>query len=184
MTQPQNQELPTIVEQHARNTDATPESPVRIQLERQATERGRAHDVAPNRIGFAEDHKSAHTSGLNLDKTDTTTSMDSKASRRSSLAAFAERLRSRSRSRSHSRTRANIDDDEYVYSRRRSSEIKGPYADVARAQAEFMDKLREEQVEKGITHNAEGIPIPPPPERPRRASVTQILGLEKPPLSY
>ncbi|KAF9161973.1 hypothetical protein DFQ26_003986 [Actinomortierella ambigua] len=183
MTQPQNdhQELPTIVEQHAR-TEAAPESPVRIQLERQATERGRAHDVT--RIGFAEDQKTAHKSGLNLDKTDTTTSMDSKASRRSSLAAFADRLRSRSRSRSHSRTRANIDDDEYVYSRRRSSEIKGPYADIARAQAEFMDKLREDQAAQGITHNEEGMPIPPPPERPRRASVTQILGLEKPPLSY
>ncbi|KAG0227662.1 hypothetical protein BGW42_002792 [Actinomortierella wolfii] len=183
MTQPQNNELPTIVE---RTGNEAPESPVRIQLERQATERGRDHEVAPNRIAFAQDHKSAHTSGLDLNKTDTTTSMDSKASRRSSLAAFAERLRSRSRSRSrsHSRTRADLDDDEYLYSRRRSSEIKGPYADVARAQAEYMDKLREEQAAKGITVNADGLPIPPPPERPRRASVTQILGLEKPPLSF
>ncbi|KAG0208538.1 hypothetical protein BGX28_000542 [Mortierella sp. GBA30] len=124
--------------------------------------------------------------GISLTKTQTT---DSTKSRRSSLAAFAERFRSRSRSKSRSRVsmdgsnsnRSSLDGDEFKYSRRRSSETGGPYADVIVAQALFMDKLREEQAKNNITHNADGLPIPPPvANERRRSSVTKILGMDKP----
>ncbi|KAF9959798.1 hypothetical protein BGZ72_008716 [Mortierella alpina] len=131
--------------------------------------------------------ESTDSTGIPLTKTQTT---ESSKSRRSSLAAFADRFRSRSRSQSRGRSsmdngsnsnRSSLDDDNFKYSRRRSSEISGEYADVARAQALFMDKLREEQAKNHITHNADGLPIPPPIERERRrSSVTKILGMDKP----
>ncbi|KAF9106037.1 hypothetical protein BGX27_009346 [Mortierella sp. AM989] len=69
---------------------------------------------------------------------------------------------------------------------RRSSveeqEDNAPYADVVRAQNEFMEKLRAEQEKSGITHNADGIPIPR--RSSRRSSVIQILGLDKPLLAF
>ncbi|KAF9189614.1 hypothetical protein BGZ51_009433 [Haplosporangium sp. Z 767] len=132
---------------------------------------------------------------------------ESTSSRRSSFGALVERLRSRSgsRSRSHSRSRSNgrghtndqdgnnggpggspnsgrnsLDDDyQFKYSKRRSSDFTGAYAEVARAQALFMEKLREEQEKKNIKRNADGLPIPPPMER-RRSSVVEILGMDKP----
>ncbi|KAF9983073.1 hypothetical protein BGZ75_005456 [Mortierella antarctica] len=129
--------------------------------------------------------ESTDSTGIPLTKTQTT---ESAKSRRSSLAAFAERFRSRSRSQSKGRSsldsgsnRSSMDGDKFKYSRRRSSEMSGEYADVARAQALFMDKLREEQAKSHITHNADGLPIPPPIERERRrSSVTKILGMDKP----
>ncbi|KAG0251706.1 hypothetical protein BG011_007433 [Mortierella polycephala] len=147
------------------------------------------HDAADVR---GRDHSSS-TATATIPLTKTLTSESAK-SRRSSLAAFADRLRSRSRSRSRSRnnnsgdqdgsprTSLDNDSDEFKYSRRRSSEFEGDYADVARAQALFMDKLREEQVKNHITHNIDGLPIPPPiaGRDHRRSSVTKILGMEKP----
>ncbi|KAF9189616.1 hypothetical protein BGZ51_009435 [Haplosporangium sp. Z 767] len=145
------------------------------------------HDAADVR---GRDH-SPSTATATLPLTKTLTSESAK-SRRSSLAAFADRIRSRSRSRSRNgssdaqdgspRTSLDIDNDEFKYSRRRSSEIGGDYADVVRAQALFMDKLREEQAKNNITHNVDGLPIPPPvaSRDQRRSSVTKILGMEKP----
>ncbi|KAF9278735.1 hypothetical protein BGZ68_008397 [Mortierella alpina] len=131
--------------------------------------------------------ESTETSGIPLTKTQTT---ESAKSRRSSLAAFADRFRSRSRSHSRGRSsidsgsgsnRNSMDGDKFKYSRRRSSEMSGEYADVARAQALFMDKLREEQAKNNVTHNADGLPIPPPIDHERRrSSVTKILGMDKP----
>ncbi|KAF9918984.1 hypothetical protein BX616_003504 [Lobosporangium transversale] len=137
-------------------------------------------------LSHDEDTRGRRTSSV-IPLTKSLTS-DSAKSRRSSLRAFAERLRSRSASQARSPTssRSSFDDndqrDEFKYSRRRSSEIKGDYADVVRAQALFVDKLREEQLKKGITHNADGLPIPPPIEQRerRRSSFTQALGLDKP----
>lgn len=104
-------------------------------------------------------------------------------SRRGSISAFVDRLRSRSRSRSRSRPRQTIEgvieeDKEYVYSRRKSSEMHGEYASTLRAQVEYMEKLRTEQAKAGITHNVDGIPIPPPvnpPREGRRRSIVEAL---------
>ncbi|KAF9571144.1 hypothetical protein EC968_001002 [Mortierella alpina] len=132
---------------------------------------------------------------LSLTRTKTGESTSSRTHRRrSSLAALADRLRSRSHSRTRSTSgqlesgdgsgsgsgRNSIDEDyQFKYTNRRSSDFTGAYADVARAQALFMEKLREEQERKNIKKNADGMPIPPPMHR-RRSSVTQILGMDKP----
>ncbi|KAF8924629.1 hypothetical protein EDD21DRAFT_371299 [Dissophora ornata] len=123
--------------------------------------------------------------------------------RRTSLGAFVERLRSRSRSHSRQRPsegdlpmdRTNTQSSIGSTSSRKSSksrsgsrsrsEDNGPYADVVRAQNEFMEKLRDEQEKNHITHNADGIPIPPrsrPSSRSgsRRSSISHALGLDKP----
>ncbi|KAI1317755.1 hypothetical protein EDD11_007929 [Mortierella claussenii] len=146
---------------------------------------------------------------------DTLPETKNKKGHRNSLAAFAERLRSRSRSQS--RRRSASDDDLSLdrtstkasatsvqsTSSRKSSKSRsgsrsgrssldggeGPYADVVRAQNEFMEKLRAEQEKNHVTHNADGIPIPPRPSpgsrsSSRRSSVTHILGLDKPLLSF
>ncbi|KAG0208539.1 hypothetical protein BGX28_000543 [Mortierella sp. GBA30] len=131
---------------------------------------------------------------LMLTRTKTGESTGSRTlSRRSSLAAFADRLRSHSRTRSSSgqpettegidpsSRRSSVDEDyQFKYIKRRSSDFTGAYADVARAQALFMEKLREEQERKNIKFNADGLPIPPPRQHSRRSSVTQILGMDKP----
>ncbi|KAF9967852.1 hypothetical protein BGZ70_007908 [Mortierella alpina] len=152
-----------------------------IQFSRHGDE-NRGRDTTTHPISESTD-----STGIPLTKTQST---ESAKSRRSSLAAFADRFRSRSRSQSRGRSsmdsgssssRSSMDGDKFKYSRRRSSEISGEYADVARAQALFMDKLREEQAKSHITHNADGLPIPPPIDRERRrSSVTKILGLDKP----
>ncbi|KAF9959800.1 hypothetical protein BGZ72_008718 [Mortierella alpina] len=134
---------------------------------------------------------------LSLTRTKTSESTSSGTHRRrSSLAALADRLRSRSHSRTRSTSgqlesgdgagtgtssgRNSIDEDyQFKYTNRRSSDFTGAYADVARAQALFMEKLREEQERKNIKQNADGMPIPPPMHR-RRSSVTHILGMDKP----
>ena len=135
-----------------------------------------------------------------------------KKSHRGSLAAFAERFRSRSRSQSRQRTPEALPMDRTATSsstfstrstssrmssksrsgsRVRSSmdEVGGPYADVLRAQTEFMEKLRDEQERNGVTRNVDGLPIPPrssPSSRngSRRSSVAQVLGLDKPLLAF
>ncbi|KAG0285792.1 hypothetical protein BGZ96_010021 [Linnemannia gamsii] len=111
----------------------------------------------------------------------------SRGRRRSSLAVLADRIRSATRSRSRSPSLSNrltrtisrhsCDDDE-------DDPVGGPYRDVKIAQQEHLAKLRAEQEKNGITHNVDGLPIPPTPERQRRrSSVSHILGLDKPLLS-
>ncbi|KAF9577225.1 hypothetical protein BGW38_007713, partial [Lunasporangiospora selenospora] len=70
-------------------------------------------------------------------------------------------------------------DKEYRFSKRKSAEISGPYAETLRSQLDYMEDLREEQAKSGITHNADGILIPPPVNNGRRSSVTAALGLDK-----
>ncbi|KAG0372480.1 hypothetical protein BGX24_000195 [Mortierella sp. AD032] len=117
----------------------------------------------------------------------------SRGRRRSSLAVLADKIRSstsRSHSRSHSRSssisrrlsrtisRHSFDGEE------EDTTAGGPYRDVKIAQQEHLAKLRAEQEKNGITHNVDGLPIPPAPERQRRrSSVSHILGLDKPLLS-
>ncbi|KAG0236278.1 hypothetical protein B0O80DRAFT_423904 [Mortierella sp. GBAus27b] len=101
----------------------------------------------------------------------------------STISSFVDRLRSRSRSRSRSRPRQSIDgaieeDKEYVYSRRKSADMRGEYASVLKAQVEYMEKMRTEQASAGITHNVDGILIPPPvnpPREGRRRSIVEAL---------
>ncbi|KAH7048195.1 hypothetical protein BKA57DRAFT_464381 [Linnemannia elongata] len=112
--------------------------------------------------------------------------VNSRGRRRSSLAILADKIRSstsRSRSPSLSRrlsrtiSRHSFEDDE-------DDSVGGPYKDVKIAQQEHLAKLRAEQEKNGVTHNVDGLPIPPAPERQRRrSSVTHILGLDKPLLS-
>ncbi|KAF9124748.1 hypothetical protein BGW39_007930 [Mortierella sp. 14UC] len=145
-----------------------------IQFTQEEPERGRDHKAHP---------LASTPESLPLTKTETT---DSTKSRRSSLAAFADRLRSRSRSKSRSRSQRNsLDGDEipeeFEYSTRKSSDMTGEYGEIIRAQTVFMEKLRKEQAANGITHNVDGIPIPPPVNHQRRrSSLSQALGLEKP----
>ncbi|KAF9334623.1 hypothetical protein BG006_001806 [Podila minutissima] len=115
--------------------------------------------------------------------------------RRGSLAAIADRFRSRSRSRSQSRTpsqhRKSIDSsvsrssfDSTSSRRSSSSEATDAYTDVIRAQEQHMQKLRAKQHVLHITHNVDGLPLPPYPgteeKRERRRSLVQILGMDKP----
>ncbi|KAF9953230.1 hypothetical protein BGZ70_000317 [Mortierella alpina] len=106
--------------------------------------------------------------------------------RRSSLAVFVDKIKSASRSRSRSTSlsrrlsrtlsRHSLDEEE--------EEVGGPYKDVKLAQQEYLAKLRADQERMGITHNADGLPIPQPQDRQRRrSSVSHILGLDKPLLS-
>ncbi|KAK3817387.1 MAG: hypothetical protein J3Q66DRAFT_339643 [Benniella sp.] len=147
-----------------------------------------------------------------LEEDNSAPTSEKKKSHRSSLAAFAERFRSRSRSQSRQRTPEALPMDRTATSsstfstrstssrmssksrsgsRVRSSidEVGGPYADVLRAQTEFMEKLRDEQEKNGVTRNVDGLPIPPrssPSSRngSRRSSVAQVLGLDKPLLAF
>lgn len=142
--------------------------------------RGRGHDAHP--INF----------GSPLAPVETTESAKSER-RRSSLAAFADRLRSKSRShsRSHSRGRNSLGggaSGRNSLDERRSStssETSDQYAEVIKAQTLFMEKLRAEQEMNGVTTNCDGLPIPPASvsHGRRRSSVTQILGLDKHPLA-
>ncbi|KAG0362402.1 hypothetical protein BGZ54_008634 [Gamsiella multidivaricata] len=117
-----------------------------------------------------------------LTKTNTT---DSSKSRRSTLAAFAERFRSRSRSHSRSRSRSKGPSRNSLDASDEVEEFRGEYADVARAQALFMDRLREEQAKNNITRNVDGLPIPPPAQHERRrSSLAHILGMDKPLLAF
>ncbi|CAO3571033.1 unnamed protein product [Mortierella alpina] len=109
--------------------------------------------------------------------------------RRSSLAVFVDKIKSASRSRSRSTSlsrrlsrtlsRHSLDEEE-----EEEAAVGGPYKDVKLAQQEYVAKLRADQERMGITHNADGLPIPQPEDRQRRrSSVTHILGLDKPLLS-
>ncbi|KAF9579279.1 hypothetical protein BGW38_004525 [Lunasporangiospora selenospora] len=99
----------------------------------------------------------------------------STASTRSWMDAFrSSASNSRPQSRSASRSRSSM-------------EAGGPYADVARAQNEFMDKLRAEQEKDGVTKNCDGLPIRSPTNSnrgSRRSSVAHALGLDKPLLAF
>ncbi|KAF9351691.1 hypothetical protein BGX26_010353 [Mortierella sp. AD094] len=130
-----------------------------------------------------------------------------KKSKRNSFAAFVDKLRSPSRRTSEDGNTIPIDrttTQNSVASARSTSSRKSsksrplswvrrasveeqdenaPYADVVRAQNEFMEKLRAEQEKNGVTHNADGIPYPRR-NSSRRSSVVQILGLDKPMLAF
>ncbi|KAF9918985.1 hypothetical protein BX616_003505 [Lobosporangium transversale] len=132
------------------------------------------------------------------------TEAKTKKSYRNSLTAFAERIRSRSSSRqrgaddlsmSRTSTQASAFSVKSTSSRKSSKSgsrsgrnsldnDSSPYADVVRAQSEFMEKLRAEQEKNGVTHNADGIPIPPSRNGSRRSSITHILGFDKPLLAF
>lgn len=118
---------------------------------------------------------------------------DNDQRRRSSLSYWISRTRSRSRSASrHSHNRdleptsststSECQPEQFRFSRRKSTEILGPYAATLQAQMDHMKKLRTKQEKTIVTHNADGLPIPPPVEQ-HRSSVTQILGLDKESLS-
>ncbi|KAG0293725.1 hypothetical protein BGZ98_002056, partial [Dissophora globulifera] len=132
--------------------------------------RGRDHTVTPL---VEEDSTTTDTNPMSDEK---------KKTHRNSLAAFAERLRSRSRSHSrHHSTDSDLPLDRSTTqastnstSSRKSSKSRSgsrsrsslelensPLAEVVRAQNEFMEKLRDEQERNNITHNVDGIPIPP-----------------------
>ncbi|KAF8935237.1 hypothetical protein BGZ58_005155 [Dissophora ornata] len=113
--------------------------------------RGRNHDRHP--ITNEEEPDSAKNSG----------------SRRSSISGFVDRLRSRSRSRS----RQSIDGIPEELENK--DDMHGKYGDVLRAQAEYMEKLRTEQAKNNITHNVDGIPIPPPVNPPREGRRRSII---------
>ncbi|KAF9898355.1 hypothetical protein BX616_004140 [Lobosporangium transversale] len=155
----------------------------------------------------AEDENESSSSGASsprilrsipLFKSWTTDTMRGSSSRpdnrRSSWSNLTERLRTSSHSRSRNQSiddeqvtkdkRKSYGGDDFVfkYSGRRSSDFMGAYADVAKAQALYMERLREEQLRKNIKKNIDGLPIPPPVER-RRSSVTHLLGMDKPLLS-
>ncbi|KAI1317758.1 hypothetical protein EDD11_007932 [Mortierella claussenii] len=143
------------------STDPTTVPPAIKVDDQEHQERGRNHNV--------------HLVNSEHNSTDTNTGEKSH-SRRSSITTLVDRLRSRSRSR----PRQSIDDvleedqdKEYVYSRRKSSDMRGEYASALRAQTEYMERLREEQARNGITHNVDGIRIPPPvnPPEGRRRSI-------------
>ncbi|KAG0343995.1 hypothetical protein BG004_004839 [Podila humilis] len=179
------------------NTDNSITSSVEINIVESQDTRGRNHVVTPLNVAIAED------STATFDATE-----KRQTGVRSSLAAFAERLRSRSRSRSHSRHRNGSPDDldlERTETKastksnwstrssrsnsRRSSMEEPRYGDVVKAQNEFMEKLRAEQYKNGVTHNVDGIPLPPAtspksPPRSRRSSVTEALGLNKAMLAF
>ncbi|KAG0362404.1 hypothetical protein BC939DRAFT_504231 [Gamsiella multidivaricata] len=170
--------------------------PSAIQFSENEDPRGRSGAIHPLSVHDEEHETPAVLSGIPLTKTKTSESTNSKSSgRRRSLAEFAERLRSRSHSRSRpnsgifsnsentkDRRKSSDEDYQFKYSRRKSSDFTGEYADVARAQALYMEKLREEQERKNVKQNIDGLPIPPPIQR-RRSSVAQILGIDKPLLS-
>ncbi|KAG0343994.1 hypothetical protein BG004_004838 [Podila humilis] len=115
-------------------------------------------------------------------------------SRRNSLAAFAERLRSRSRSHSRSRSqgrnsldlsylnngnRSSLEEEREDGSvERKSSDSGFDYDAIIKAQHDFMENLRAEQLRKNIHTNIDGLPITPPMHR-RRSSITQMLGMDK-----
>ncbi|KAF9313555.1 hypothetical protein BG003_005060 [Podila horticola] len=104
--------------------------------------------------------------------------------RRGSLAAIADHFRSRSRSRSQSRSpsqhRKSVDSSASCSSLPEA----GAYADVIKAQELYLQKLRAKQHVLHITHNVDGLPLPPYPgteeKRERRRSLVQILGMDKP----
>ncbi|KAG9071843.1 hypothetical protein KI688_006059 [Linnemannia hyalina] len=67
-------------------------------------------------------------------------------------------------------------------------EHKGPYADVSRSQAEYMDHIREIEKSLNLTHNKDGLPLPKDNTAQaggrRRSSLAKILGFDKHPLAF
>ncbi|KAG0197177.1 hypothetical protein BGX28_009311 [Mortierella sp. GBA30] len=60
------------------------------------------------------------------------------------------------------------------------NEHKGPYADVSRAQAQHMERLREVERNLHRTHNIDGLPLPQENTQRRRSSLLHFLRLDKP----
>ncbi|CAO3573981.1 unnamed protein product [Mortierella alpina] len=63
------------------------------------------------------------------------------------------------------------------------NEHKGPYADVSRAQAQHMERIREAEKNLHRTHNVDGLPLPQENGQRRRSSLAHILRLDKPVLA-
>ncbi|KAG0340590.1 hypothetical protein BG000_011632 [Podila horticola] len=64
------------------------------------------------------------------------------------------------------------------------TEHKGPYADVSRSQAEYMERMREAERNLHLTHNKDGLPLPQADDIPdvrqrRRSSIAHFFGLDK-----
>ncbi|KAF9415972.1 hypothetical protein BGZ94_010350 [Podila epigama] len=123
-------------------------------------------------------------SSMNSAAVDDTSSNDANTrQRRSSLAVFADRLRSssRSRSRSPSHHRKSLDS---TTSRDSLDSTGSAYEDVVKAQELYMKNLRTRQHALNITHNVDGLPLPPFPgteeRQKRRSSLVKILGMDKP----
>ncbi|KAG0091764.1 hypothetical protein BGZ93_004626 [Podila epicladia] len=64
------------------------------------------------------------------------------------------------------------------------NEHKGPYADVSRSQAQYMERIREAERNLHLTHNKDGLPLPPEDvvdaRQRRRSSVAHFFGFDKP----
>ncbi|KAG0001759.1 hypothetical protein BGZ80_011442 [Entomortierella chlamydospora] len=190
----------TIVE----TTKVAPHSPTIAFVE--AENRGRDSEITP----LSDVKKVSDTAaGDNEDNEET----EPKVSKRNSFAAFVDRLRSPSRSRrtsvdgdtipigrtttqssvasaksskSAKSTSSRKSSRSFSWIRRASLEEQdedAPYADVVRAQNEFVEKVRAENEKNGVTHNADGIPYPRK-NGSRRSSVVHALGLDKPMLAF
>ncbi|KAF9216302.1 hypothetical protein BGZ59_010265 [Podila verticillata] len=109
--------------------------------------------------------------------------------RRSSLAILADKFLSASRSHSREASRSSSISGRlsrtlsWTLSDEEENEPTGPYANVKKAQDEYITKLRAEQERNHITTNADGLPIPPQQQHRRRSSVAHVLGFDKPLLS-
>ncbi|KAG0357279.1 hypothetical protein BG005_003766 [Podila minutissima] len=125
---------------------------------------------------------------LNMPLTKTNSSTKS-SSCSNSLATFAKRLWSQSSLHSHSWNHhcldpssgnncnsfnETLDNDTEC----KTSDSQLDYAAIIKAQRQFMDRLRSDQLQKNIHTNADGIPIPV--HGRRQSSLTQILGMDKP----
>ncbi|KAF9400018.1 hypothetical protein BGX21_005152 [Mortierella sp. AD011] len=182
-------------------TKVVPQSPTVAFVE--AESRGRDSEITP----LSDVKKVSDTAaGDNEDNEET----EPKVSKRNSFAAFVDRLRSPSRSRrtsvdgdtipigrtttqssvasarSAKSTSSRKSSKSFSWIRRASldeQEEDGPYADVVRAQNEYMEKVRAENEKNGVTHNADGIPYPRK-NGSRRSSVVHALGLDKPMLAF
>lgn len=117
----------------------------------------------PGRRSFLERFRSRPQSMIEEDPSDSTPTTPKSSSR-----GFFSR-------------RKSSDDEYFKHSGRRSSEFTGAYADIARAQAVFMEKLREEQMRKNVKTNVDGLPLRPasPNADNRRISMGQVLGMNK-----
>ncbi|KAF9337021.1 hypothetical protein BG006_006495 [Podila minutissima] len=64
------------------------------------------------------------------------------------------------------------------------NEHKGPYADVSRCQAQYMERIREAERNLHLTHNKDGLPLPQEEvadvRQRRRSSIAHFFGLDKP----
>ncbi|KAF9922137.1 hypothetical protein FBU30_007787 [Linnemannia zychae] len=117
--------------------------------------RGRRSSISDFIVGIDSSNQ------IPLRKTKSHVTPDSSDRRRSSFAKFFKtKSQSDRRSSSLGRRRSSFYSTLGFEPETEGQEHKGPYADVSRSQAEFMDHLRETERNLNITHNADGLPIP------------------------